>query len=128
MAIPAFLKSRVLATASVAALAASAGAVLVGPSPAFASCSSTEHRMIDLDPRTDVVFGAFDGLALRSGPHTSCTKLYTIPDLATVNLGCYDLGDNISGDDSWSFVTYAGKKGWVSNFYLYGSGADYYCN
>ncbi|MEU8258116.1 SH3 domain-containing protein [Micromonospora inaquosa] len=120
------LKPSLLATQSALALVAALGVAVISESPAAASCS---HSWADEDLGSAQVVGAGSGLALRSGPHTSCSLIHRIPNGHWVSFDCWDTGDVISGTSFWAHVRYGNGgpvyQGWVSEHYLSEGSTDY---
>jgi len=112
---------RLFAVHMAVVLIAGLGAAIVAPSPASASCS---HAHSDIDSRSDLIVGT-SALSLRTGPHVSCTRITTIS--GWVDLHCFDVGDEIFGNSTWSFVRWGSYYGWVSDYYLQNNGSMYHC-
>ncbi|MGN9909963.1 SH3 domain-containing protein [Phytohabitans sp. LJ34] len=108
--------------------AAVVGAVTVIPSTAAqAAYSCSNHVVENLDSGTDTVGTWTNNVNMRKGPGTGCGWLTSIPAAATVDLWCYDSGQNINGVSTWSYVAYDNYRGWVSDYYLTNRGSRVHC-
>lgn len=107
-------------------LAASTGVVAVSGTPSMASCTHSWRNGPTIQFESVVNAGS-TGVALRSGPHTSCTLYMRIPNGHQMEMYCYTSGDNINGISTWSYVRYnpgsGNNFGWVSDYYLTNHGA-----
>ncbi|MBQ0902386.1 SH3 domain-containing protein [Micromonospora sp. U21] len=110
-------------------LVAAAGIVAVTSAPANANCS---HAWSDKDYGSNRVQDAGStGLALRTGPHTSCGLVTRIPTGHWVTLDCQGYGDYINGWNGWTHVRYGNGgptySGWVFDHYLDDGGSYIDC-
>ncbi|MET8234318.1 hypothetical protein ABZS77_26960 [Micromonospora sp. NPDC005298] len=117
---------RQLAVQAVVIIAASTGIVAVSATPSLAGCSHSSRNGPTF--QFESVTGAGSGgVALRSGPHTSCNLYLRIPNGHQMEMYCYTRGDTINGWNSWSYVRYNSGSGdnfgWVADAYLTNSGA-----
>ena len=111
-------------------MAATGGTLAVGASPAGAATSARAAcgpSFQDEDPAWDTVVRATQGLAHRTGPTTSCPAYTYISNGTILPLACSRYGDVVHGWNTWTAVYYGGRWGWVSDYYLEGGGAHYFC-
>ncbi|MFG1889365.1 SH3 domain-containing protein [Micromonospora sp. NPDC049051] len=115
-------KSVVALAQAALTLAAAAGIVAVAGAPASAGCS---HTWSDKDYGSSYVEGAGStGLALRTGPHTSCALVTRIPNGHWVAFDCWTTGDYYNSyDNFWQHVRYGNGgptySGWIASSYLH---------
>ncbi|WP_375335348.1 SH3 domain-containing protein [Micromonospora sp. CP22] len=104
-------------------LVATTGIVAISGTPA--SASSCSHSATDKQTTSgQVVLAGSTGLAVRSGPHTSCTLLGRVPNGHWVTYWCHTAGDTVNGTNRWVRIDYSAGGGsgvlggWVSSYYL----------
>jgi hypothetical protein len=97
------------AVATDAKAAPAVAAVTCGPSAPDRDSSTSQ--VINQEP-------GFSGPAMRTGPGTNCPILIRVPWGTVVPLNCFRSGDTVNGISTWSAAHYAGKFGWVSDYYL----------
>ena len=118
--------------AAQAALALFAGSLAVVATQSPAAASTCSHAHSDKDPGSEQVVGAGGtGLAMRTGPHTTCAEVVRVPNTHWVTLECWDYGTTVNGVSSWSFARYGNGTsswtGWLSDAYLTNSGSSWRC-